>query len=611
MRLGNMHLEYFGSYKELDLDLSSIGLGLISGPTGSGKSTVLDGPAWIIFGETSKDSGADDMRSWFADQPTLGYIEILDAGITVYRIRGNASQNDLFWYEHGDDITKHHRGKDLKDTQRLIIERLGVSSELFILGSYLHQFSQAEAFFLAKAKDRREIFEKTADLSLPKSLGEKASEARKKAKKDLQDCQQQLANKQGQLEASIKARVTTTKAYEQWNFSHKEKCTELQRKAENFEQERRNEVEKLVYQLEELASLVLDPKHFEDRKAQIKLQIKSIEQAKLEHKKQSKILRDLENKLNPAIAELKRLYELHNECPTCFSPVSNNPHLAKRVAELEAVSLDLDTQVDNQSKLVDTIEKSLSVEPQMHKAYDACRDDEAKNQKYIRDFEERKAKTTALRSAKNTYADQLTELSKENNPFDKQLSTSINLIDSLQQEIESKTKEISELEHLAASLTWLYDKSFELRAYMLEQAKTEINQKTNEYLEKHFDADLRISLMFEGQDKLEVGITKNGYNAPYKQLSGGQRDMLRLCFWLAVSKRVEAVSNTKFGTIMIDEALKGLDPSIKTKVFGLLQTLEVDYDTVLLVDHHEEFKALFENQLSVRLNGDMSELTNA
>jgi DNA repair exonuclease SbcCD ATPase subunit len=66
MRILSCQAQNFGSYKELNLDLADIGLSLVYGRTGSGKSTLPDVVAWTLFGTTAKDGAADDVRSWQA-----------------------------------------------------------------------------------------------------------------------------------------------------------------------------------------------------------------------------------------------------------------------------------------------------------------------------------------------------------------------------------------------------------------------------------------------------------------------------------------------------------------------------------------------------------------
>lgn len=601
MKLGKLHLENFGAYKELDFDYSNQGLCLISGPTKAGKSTLLDGPCWVLYGTTSKDSAADDMRSWFAHGPTTGWVEVDTATgpITVYRVRGKASENDLHWEENGDGNIR--RGKDLKDTQRLIEERLGVTAELYIIGSYMHQFSNADTFFVAKAKDRREVLERLADLSLPIKLGARASEVRKEKKKELEQLNQESAKLEGRLEQVVRTRSSCVVNFEKWETEKGHKLLELEEKAQNFEETRKEHVAHLVDKIEELDKLVVNPSEIKSRMEQIKIQIKALDQAKKDFLLASKKLAIMEADYRHANKECERLETLEKSgaCPTCNSPLVGNHHFSGMYGEINYKRDGLAGELDKFRTHYKALEQAVSIENKIRAAYDKCRQDETTNEHMIKELSELRAKVIAAKSEPNRHHESIEALKAEANPYDSQIANCDKTMAELQDEIQKVTEIVSETEHLIASLNWLYDKSFELRATMLERAKNELTDKTNKYLEQFFDADLRINLTFESSDKLNVDIINEGYSCPYKQLSGGERCMLKIAFNLASMKRVEDVAGVKFGAVMLDEALNGLDASLKGKAFKLLQTLQDDYETVLLIDHHEEFKSLFHNQYHV------------
>lgn len=71
MKPQKLKLENFGPYQDAVVDFShfeNVPLFLISGKTGSGKTTIFDGICYALFGETSgKERRAEQMRSLFAD----------------------------------------------------------------------------------------------------------------------------------------------------------------------------------------------------------------------------------------------------------------------------------------------------------------------------------------------------------------------------------------------------------------------------------------------------------------------------------------------------------------------------------------------------------------
>lgn len=172
MKVLSFELNNFGSYKHINFDMSGNGLTVIHGATGSGKSTLADAIPWILFGRTAKDGSVDEVRSWNSEAPTVGTLRFLDWEIV--RTRGPKS-NDLYINTNNGIL----RGKDLVDTQKLINQQLGLTSDLYLSAAYFHEFSQTAQFFTTTAKIRRQICEQLVDLTLAKDLQAKISEANK------------------------------------------------------------------------------------------------------------------------------------------------------------------------------------------------------------------------------------------------------------------------------------------------------------------------------------------------------------------------------------------------------------------------------------------------
>ena len=60
-----------------------------------------------------------------------------------------------------------------------------------------------------------------------------------------------------------------------------------------------------------------------------------------------------------------------------------------------------------------------------------------------------------------------------------------------------------------------------------------------------------------------------------------------------------------FKQLFFDEALDGLDDTLKSKAFNLLQKLSTQYDQIYVVEHSQAFKSLFDTTYAVTLvNGE-------
>jgi DNA repair exonuclease SbcCD ATPase subunit len=610
MRLIKCSMQNFQSYAQLDFDYTNLGLALISGMTKAGKSTILDAPCWVLYGTTSKDSAADDVRSWFAEDKTIGRlaVELPQARLNVTRIRSKRpTENDLF-YTLGADLQTEIRGKNADDTQKMLNELLGTDADLFIGGSYLHQFSKADTFFIANAKQSRETLEKIADLTLPVKLAERATEARKSAKKARDISAELKAKLEGKLESAVGSIAATERSLELWTDKHVLNLTELEQKLANYDDDKQNRVYAIVAQCEELQKTIATPESFELRLDHSRRQIKIMEALEVELRTARYDLTMTKTKLSIRKAEYEKLIcDNGDTCPTCLGP-AQNPNREARQNELIVELDNLLTDEQTQSARVAGLETGLAGKGKAQEGFQTTLRQQGANTALMDRFETLKLTAQTLRSELNPYAAQFEKLKNEVNPFCKQLETQRVTATIVEDQLEACIKDLAEHDRKVSALTWLYDKSSVLRGKLLERTVKQLQDSTNALLERYFDAALRLHLTLKDNDKLEVSLTNGGHKCPYRQTSGGERDLLKLTFNFAYMKAAENKAGIKFSVLMLDETLKGVDKDLKAKAFALLQTLEADYETILVVDHTEEFKNLFHRKFEVVNNNGVSSM---
>ncbi len=568
MRITYAYAENFQSYETIEFSYKDLGLALISGPTGAGKSTLLDLVPWTLYNTTSKDGASDDVKPW-SGGVTASRVDVAlpdGAILEVNRIRGTAAQNDLYWLE--GDTEEQHRGKDLTETQKLLEARLGVTSELFILGSYLTQFSKADSFFIAKAKDRREVLEKIADQEFAIQLGEKSSTARKEAKKLVITAQNDLSGVTGKLEGLKDSIEGLKSSLVSWESQHVAKLLGLQSKLNSFEQDQ--------------------------HKVIAAIKTKSLEWQAARDRKMAELTQDLkalplaedDTVYAGALALVQReLAALKDtRCPSCSALTESE----QREDYKEEISALIQARNENWNTL-----RNISELKKQIKAHSDAPDPHLSGLQQVQ-------------SQANPYADQIVAAQLEANPFQPRIDQTWLAIEVATTRRTELQASLAAAESQVSRLNWLYDKSFELRGILMTRAVSQIQDATNAYLERFFDAALRISLTVEGSDKIEVEIYNEGHLAPFKSLSGGERCMLKLAFSLSLMKAAQHKAGVSFNMLMLDEPFSGLDTGLKEKAFGLLQELSTEYPTVLVIEHDEEIKNLFEVKFLVDKCGGQS-----
>lgn len=564
MRVGVCGLKNFGSYPSLDFDFSNLGLFLVAGETGSGKSTFMDAVAWILFGVTSKEGSADDIKAWDAHDPAAGRARVSfpDGEIEVYRSRGRV--NDLFWHDVVDGIPvyhKMHRGKDLNETQKLLEKRMGVTSELFLLGSYMTQFSKADSFFIAKAKDRRDVLEKIADQEFAIKLGEKASEARKTVKKDVDSLQLKHSAAVGRRDSIKEHLFSLAQSSVKWLNEQALKIRSFEDKLASFEEDNQKTIETFTKK----SSQWQTAQNTSIENLADDIEALSIPEDPLVY--------------NQAIADTKKeLAKLKNtRCESCGS--------LKASTQKEELNMQLHNLLSSERDNEELINK--------HKRFKLAYESTINITNPHQSGLEQAQKQT------NPYGEQLKAAKTEYNPFVIKYLESKDSLNHAETQCDELETQIEEKETLVSSLTWLYDKSFELRGLMMARVVSQIESATNTYLEKYFDAALRVQFSLADSDKLDVEINNNGYPCPFKSLSGGERTMLKLAFSLSLMRAAQDKAGVSFDMIMLDEPFNGLSDALKVKAFGLLQQLESEYSSVLVIDHSSELKTQFDKSVLV------------
>lgn len=559
MKILSITAKNFGSYKELGYDFKDKGLTLISGPTGSGKSTFCDIIPWVLFGKTAKNGMADEILTWPGNFPTIAGILVNIAGYdhSIYRIRGSGG-NDLYYTSRDGTLI---RGKDATDTQKIINSLLGIDAEKYLSGAYYHEFSQTASFFTSPAKIRRSIIEQMVDLSLAVKLTDTASEYKKELKKEKEQEERVLTALKQDSSSTFKFLEKLENEYNTWDLEKLNKIKELQYKYDEFDQ----------------------------------LLLKDVQEAEA---KLNKAIEERENYINFLKTDLKPQFYFNEKkisllkaieacsdetCVACGNKKSNGNKLV----------LERDLY-----KLTATEQNNISTQMQLDKEI-------SMHQQYRLNA---LASIEKLKAQPNTYLETLQSVKAEKNPFKKPLIETSEKLASLQlsTDIQETKYQASNMELSDTSL--LLDLVPEFRKILVKNTIVELEMNTNRLLSDYFDGELRVEFQADDGDKIEVIILKDGNSCTYTQLSKGQRQLLKLCFGTSVMKLVSNHQGVRFSSIFLDEALDGLDDIFKVKAYTFLKSLELEYDNIFVVEHNSELKSLFENEIKVRLVDGASQI---
>lgn len=571
MKIKRLSINNFLSYKQLDVDFDELSLTNISGPTGAGKSAILDAICWLIYGKTNRNIKANEVLSWgnSEDDFCTGYIQIEYGSKTmvITRGRGGAKNNDLHFI-YGDtklfnnsgvlglDIT---RKANMEDTQKAIELELGCSFQTFTLGSYVCKNSLSVNFFSLSSSDRAKIFSSLCDLSYFTELREG------------------LKSKHRDTETSIAAHFQTLKLNSVSHKRYEEELTFLKNKSSEFTTQFYEE-QKNKWELDHIKDIDYYNKQILDISGTIIADQESLWQLT---KKQADYQYNIEN----IKEEIHHLESSKLNCKTC------NQHLPE-------------------------IAEKIKLKKEQHAEY------RVKEQGLFSKIQTRTGNINALEKQRTAAMEKLGDLQCDINPYATQLDNLITLGEENKSRLSHLTNEIAaiqlqdeksnidinnhvvnrdRMEKLLEAIAELYDAQLDNNLVLMVQ-------DTNHVLSNVLHLPLSLQFNFNDKNKLEVSLFMSGEECSFAQLSKGQQQLLQLSFCLAIMKSVSDNSGIRFENLFFDECLDGLDDEYKEKAFNIFSTVATSHSNVIVIDHGSAFNAMFTSTLAVSVVDGYSQI---
>lgn len=191
-----LHMEGFGAFREkTEVDFDSVELAALVGQTGSGKSTIIDGMTFALFGSVAR---YDDAR---AVAPVINQLEpearvSLDFEVggerytaaRVVRRTANGATTREARLEHGETVLAGQAREMGPRVEKL----LGLDFDRFTKTVVLPQGRFAQ-FLHDKASDRQELLRHLLELGIYSRIGEEARRRASEARVRLDELEGQLA----------------------------------------------------------------------------------------------------------------------------------------------------------------------------------------------------------------------------------------------------------------------------------------------------------------------------------------------------------------------------------------------------------------------------------
>lgn len=623
----------FQSWKDLQFEVNT-GITLIDGMNeddqtseGSGKSSILNAMSWAAFGKLPKDVKIDEVIK--DGESSCAVALLFDSGDSIYRSR---KPNELFITLASGKVIK---GKDLKETQEMIEEYLGCNFETFCQSIYFAQNYDAK-FLQSNQEAKGKILSSIQNLQIFDKARKEVMDLLKLENDKILKLNSSLQLEENNLKhLQSKAQMVDSFIEKKIN-DHKARLVVQAQKIADLETKRFelvNKAQKVVSDREALNVELgghLDSKvEFENTKLEFHNQLNQLSVKKSQVDNNNRTFNSMSvegrrqaekySKLEQKKAKIQEfINNPQSECPTCGAPVTNvdlshslkeledvdqelieimarltelsgflNDHKLESVDDLNAQERDLKSQLFQVDQILAKIKLNQKTIDQLNQEHTNL----VSMVTYVQSSLVGESAILEGMSAPDISEDQ-----KSKETINQQLIEKAEAYAGIESLMEATKK-------YAAQLEALKDGFKEIKSYVFNNALSELNYRTNQYLNSLFEMEASIKFKNEDQ-KIESEITIDGRTSSIGLLSGGQNRRFNMAVDLALSDIVNHRKNSKFGILVMDENFKDLSESSMEKCLDILKSRK---SPVILIEHNSLFKTVVSNTFFVRLKNGTSE----
>lgn len=618
-----INIQNFMAIKDATVSLADRGLVLIEGvndtdaaavSNGSGKSTIADALAWVLFGVTARGVKGDAILNRDEKKNTLVCVAAQD-GDDVYHVirhrKHKIGKNRLEVYKttgSNGQQTDLTCGTD-KLTQELAENIIGCSYDVFRASVYSAQ-NQTPDLPALTDKLLKTLVEEAAGISVLARCSEIARERLRAAQQDHVDALRNVDAQENSL-ASLR--------------QHKK---HVKNDRQKFEDGRKRELDRLLASSRDARDRLENDYHslteIDRRLLRCEKRIRECdqiianyasEQVRLDHLKQA--CNDADSERTRAQSELDRVIrdlstvdqrlgslsaQVGQPCSEC-----GRKHTADTLAEARAV-LERDRalvvqQYDDASDALDRAHKAFQSACEQRDSFlasmtnlDSTNAQRAKYTRAIQKLRNERDKVVDIEAKIQSLADEYKRLLHQRNPHDGPLAR---LDQSIAEEIDSLNeakKELEIVEKRASTLDVVANDIYGLkgvRARILDDVTPFLNERTAHYLGALTDGVISATWTTlvensKGELREKFSIEVEGADGQaYEGLSGGEQRKVRIATALALQDLIARRATKPIDLFIADEIDDALDVAGQERLIELLEERALERGTVFIISHAE------------------------
>lgn len=609
--------------KEQKVELDKQGLVAVQGvnkdsngfrSNGAGKSSFLEAIIYCLYGKLSDGKTGDSViNNKVGNNMKVTFtFSIKDNVYRIERYRKDKDfKNKTLLFLNDKEITK----SSVKLTNEAIEEITHLKLET-LLNSIMFGLGNKVKFTEATDKDKKEILEGIANISIYK-------QAYDVAKEELDEVKEKINNLTNQSQV-IQTRLDGYNSQKALYLSQKDQYDKYLSQLDNNVLTTKNDFEAFMsenslHSIEELEdnyySIEEDKKVIQAKLAnmsnnsQAQQKYASIQQqVQYDEQQSSTLTSDIQDKKE----KILKLYNSDNPvCEYCGSELDVE-HKKKEIIRLGDIIKDDTSKLTTLTTSITTSKKDMKeLEPVILQEQ---KDKESYNQnlKLLNDYNTKQNALVSLsNTAKALKKDIESAKAEKANPqqftltSDKQLDTDIanakNDLKNMQEILEKHKQEQKDLEDVEA----VYSNKGVI-SHVLDLVMPYINEQANYYLSELTDNSIHIDIDTQSEakngnvsEKLNIKVDNLNGGNEYSLNSTGEKKRIDLAISLALQDYVMTNTSTKTNLIAYDEVFDGLDDIGIQRIMHLLKERIKDIPTVFVISHNDKLQELFESTLLV------------
>uniref|UniRef100_A0A6M3KIZ5 Putative ATPase domain containing protein n=1 Tax=viral metagenome TaxID=1070528 RepID=A0A6M3KIZ5_9ZZZZ len=631
-KLKTLELTNFRSYKHLLLEnIDKLGLTLISGNNGSGKTSLRNAIEYLLVDTTSDDIPLDEFTFNKQGNCTLRCVLTSDTGIieiTKYRDHKKFGNSTVLSVNgNSENFTE----MDRRETQKNIFNVLGITKEMLPISSIFSQKSQS--FPEAKESDRKKIIYDAENLHKYTEYADKANAKEKELSKLLDACVNKISViKQDfeQLNASIEENKLNSLRFEEKRL---EEISNLEKdkikRSKEYEEGKKINIdllEKDKQRLNDKLSTIIKVfdktvRNYENIKVTI-CKLPNLEEVteyldKLKSDKNKLIVDKLETE--------KYLSRIGTDtCPilhiVCDSLITKKEEISKeldpKLEDLKFTINRIDLDIDKKEKIIKDIREKQNELQKLHIQIKETKIDVDSWKNKITETDDKIG--CILKDDGKGLSDLLYMIDKRIEDTKVKANPYHSSIDDIKKLIVDKQTKISEM----SSSIKLYEEDIKYYKFwkagygragipnmksedFLSSLELETNKILSSISERMYVGISSQSTLKDGKtvsEKIEYKVYHpDKAITDYSSFSGGERQRILVSDIFSFNKLL-----SKFNFVILDEILEmSLDDRGKEDILKLLKSKTSEIGVIFVISHSKQIKDAFNNVIEIeKINGE-------